>query len=212
MNALEEKVLELIGEDVDSPDVFLDTDAGMQPIRDSLSDAIQEIVMLTGSYKRPYLIPLREGQQFYRIRLSGGFGWVTDAWDVTNKRRLEQTDLIKLSAQNPRWMVDNADPREYLQVGMDIVGFYPKPSASSNMVELTLVEIPAPYTSERDRLKLRDSFQYAAVNYAVAEFWASRGDAFEAMKHMQLYAGALGLKTGYDQQPERQSAFRTQKQ
>ena len=52
MNAVETKVLELIGESTTSPDVFVDTAAGMAPIRDSINDAIQEITILTGGNKR----------------------------------------------------------------------------------------------------------------------------------------------------------------
>ena len=99
MNVLERNVLERIGEDPDSPDVFLDTDVGIAPIRDSLNDAIQEISMLTGSFKRQYLLPLRSGQAFYRFNLTNGYlGWVTDVWDVDRKERLTQTSLQKLSA------------------------------------------------------------------------------------------------------------------
>ena len=59
MNTLERHVLELIGEDPDSPDVFTDTEDGMKPIRDSLNDAIEEISMVSGSNKRVYTLPLR---------------------------------------------------------------------------------------------------------------------------------------------------------
>jgi hypothetical protein len=203
MNALEEKVLELIGEDPASPDVFTDDDEGMAPIRDSINDAIAEITMLTGANKRQYFLPLREGVGFYRLRLQhGSLGWITDVWSVTNQYRLEQTDLIRLSAHDPRWMVHSADPEAYLPLGRDIIGFYPKPSGSSDVVEITIVEIPSAYESDRDRVKLRHAFQYATVNYAVAEYWASRGDAGEAQKHMQLYLDALGLKQEYIQQSE----------
>lgn len=213
MNLLEEQVLELIGEDPEAPDVFTDDDVGMAPIRQSISDAIQEIVMLTGGYKRQYFIPLREGQGFYRIRLQhGDLGWVTDAWLVRNKVRLEQTDTIRLSKHDPRWMVHSADPEAYMPIGQNVVGFYPKPSGSSDVVELTLVEIPAAYTSDSDRIKVREQFRYAVVNYAVAEFWASRGDAMEAQKHMQMYMDALGIRRDYTQQPERPYAMQTQKE
>ena len=67
MNVLETHVLELIGEDPDDPDVFFDTDAGMEPIRDSINDAIEEIAMLAGSGKRTYRIPLKANQSFYRL-------------------------------------------------------------------------------------------------------------------------------------------------
>lgn len=196
MNLLERKVLELIGEDVDSPDVF--DDDGIQPIRDSVNDAIQEIAILTGGYKRKYSLPLRQGQMFYRFGLrTGYFGWIADVWDTTRQIRLEQTDVVRLSSYDYRWMVGSGFPEAYMQLGADLIGVYKKPSASANVLEVTLVEIPYPYESEDDRVKLRDSFQFAAVHYAVGEFWASRGDAKEASLHGNKYLQALGLKDGY---------------
>ena len=210
MNALETKVLELIGEDTDSPDVFLDTDAGMAQIRDSLNDAIQEIVMVTGSKVSKYYLPLRQDQTFYRFALNTGhLGWVTDAWSVNNRRRLDQTDLLKLASQDPRWMVSGADPREYFQIGLDVIGFYPKPASDSNTIELTLVEIPAAYETDTDRVNLRDDFHYAAVNYAVSEYWASRGDARQADTYMAHYLGALGLREVYTASHDRIPRFQT---
>ena len=213
MNALERKVLELIGEDPDSPDVFLDTDEGMAPIRDSINDAVQEIISLTGGNKRRYFIPLRSEQTFYRFRLANGeLGWVTDVFLVNQKRRLEQTDLIKLNTHDPRWMITNANPWAFLQLGSEIIGFYPKPSGNTDIVEIHIVEIPNAYTSELDRIRLRKSYQHAAVSYAVAEYWASRGDAMEAQKNMNLYLEILGLKRQYDPQSERRPMLETNKQ
>lgn len=200
MNSLEEKVLELIGESTSSPDVFTDDDEGMAQIRESISDAIQEIVMLTGGFKRQYFLPLREGQGFYRFRLAhGDVGWITDVWSVTQQRRLEQSDLIRLSNYDPRWMVSSGNPEAYLPAGQDIIGFYPKPSGSSDVMEITMVEIPSGYKSDADRIKLRTQFQYACVNYAVSDFWSSRGDAAESQKHFQMYLEALGLRQDYAQ-------------
>lgn len=194
MNSLETKVLELIGEDVDSPDVFVDTDAGMAPIRDSLNDAIQEIVMLTGSKTSKYFLPLRQEQMFYRFSLANGYlGWVTDAWSVNQKYRLEQTDLVRLTAYDPRWMVTSAEPRAYCQIGQDVIGVWPKPGSHSNIIELTVVEIPAEYETSTDRINIRREYEYAAINFAVAEFWASRGDARQAETFFGYYLQALGL-------------------
>lgn len=194
MNALETKVLELIGESTESPDVFLDTDAGMEPIRDSLNDAIQEIASLTGSKTGKYFLPLREGQQFYRFDLKYGYlAWVVDAWSVNRRRRLEQTDFVRLNNHDPRWMVTSAEPTAYMQIGQDVIGVYPKPSGDTNTLELTIVEIPKAYTTDTDRVNLREDFQYAAVNYAAAEYWISRGDARQAEMYMGYYLDALGL-------------------
>ena len=212
MNLLEKQVLELIGEDPDSPDVFLDTDAGMAPIRESLNDAIQEIVMLTGSHKRQYFIPLRASQGFYRIDLNHGhFGWVTDARMVNIKRRLEQTGILRLQAHDPRWMITSATPQAYFQIGTDVIALYPKPSASSDVLELTIVEIPNPYEQDTDRIKLKKDFHYATVHFAVAEYWASRGDVQEAYKHWGLYLDVLGLRDRFDNNPHSPQRLKTAK-
>jgi hypothetical protein len=198
MNYLEQKVLELIGESVESPDVFTDDDEGISQVRDSINDAIQEIAIITGGYKRQYLLPLRSGQAFYRFRPRNGyFGWVTDCWDITRKVRLEQTDPIKLSRFDPRWMTSSGSCEAYMQLGEDVIGFYRKPTSSAGGMEITIVEIPHAYTTDRDRIKLRDSFQSAVVHFAVGEFWASRGDAKEATNHGRIYMDTLGLKEDY---------------
>ena len=213
MNQLEKQVLELIGEDPDLPDVFLDTDAGMAPIRDSLNDAIQEIVMLTGSHKRQYFIPLRANQGFYRtIPNYGCMGWVTDAMLVNKKYRLEQTGILRLVNHDPRWMITSADPKAYFQIGTDVIALYPNPSASSDIVELTIVEIPDPYTNDADRIKLKSDFHYAAVHFAVAEYWASRGDVREATKHWGMYLDVMGMRNEFEQSAFNPQRFQTTKE
>lgn len=195
MNTLETKVLEIIGESTSSPDVFVDTDAGIKPIRDSINDAIQEIVMLTGGHRRTYFIPLRQEIGFYRMYLKyGEVGWITDVWSSNQQRRLEQSDLIRVSTRNPHWMKTNGTPDCYLPLGKDIIGFYPKPASNGDVMQVTLVEVPTPYTDAADRVKVRDQMQYAVVHYAVADYWATRGDAMEAQTHLGLYLDALGLR------------------
>lgn len=212
MNDLERHVIELIGEDPDSPDVFVDTAAGMTQIRESLNDAIEEICMVTGSMKRTYIVPLEASQMFYRLSFSQDeFGWVTDAFYHATKRRLEQTDLVRLNAWNPRWMQLNGSPQSYLPTGFNVIGFIPKPAAAE-IVELTCVVIPGRYSSDADRIKLRDEFKWAAVHFAVGEYYASRGDAQQAMYHHNNYLDRLGIQQIYplDQGEIRQ--FRTNKE
>lgn len=200
MNKLEKHVLEMIGENTSSPDVFLDTDAGMAPIRDSINDAIQEISIMTGGYKEKYILPLRKEQTFYRMEFTKGqFGWITDVWDIEDQRRLEQTDLLKESREDPRWMVHTSDPLRYFQVGLDIIGFSPRPSANDVNMELICVTIPDAYTSDTDRVKLRQSFEWAVVHYAVGEYYAGRGDKREATNHHSKFLDKLGLQELYHQ-------------
>lgn len=212
MHELEKKVLELIGESTSSPDVFTDDELGMAPIRDSLNDAIQEISMLIGSNKRQYFIPLRAGQQIYQLTLPYGYvGWVADVWLVNKQYRLEQTGIIKVTSHDPRWMISSGEPRAYFPIGNDVICLYPKPSASSDTLEVTVVEIPVEYTSGNSKIKLKSDFQYAAVHYAVSEYWASRGDAKEATTHYTLYADVMKLNKDFHRSPQRSSRFETNK-
>jgi len=194
MNALEKQVLRLIGESVTSPDVFTD----IQPIRDSISDAIQEIVMLTGGYHDRFTIPLVKDKTFYRLSLhNGDLGWIESAWLSNIQVPLEQTDFIMLNHHDPRWMQRSSRPVEYFMIGTEVVGFTPKPASSSDVVELDCVVIPAPYTTDKARLKVRDAYRYATVNYALSEYYASRGDAPKAEQHLELYGNVLGERLGY---------------
>ena len=198
MNILEERVLQLIGEDPESPDIYPDTDAGLEPIRNSLNDAIEEISMVTGSYKSKIYVPLVSEQMFYRLKIANGsLGWITDAWLVNQKRRLEQKDIIYMNKKDPRWMFSTGSPLAYIPIGDNIVAFWRRPGSSSDVVELQCVIVPGPYGSSNDRIKLRTEFQWACVHYAVSEWWASRGDAREALSHHNRYLELMGLRESY---------------
>ena len=211
MNSLEKQVLRIIGENVDSPDVFTDDAEGMAPVRDSINDAIQEINALTGGYTEQFYIPLVASKTFYRLSfLRGYFGWVEDCWLFNQKRRLQQTDLITLNRLDPRWLVHTGTPEEYVQVGPDIIGLSPKPSATSDVLELTCAIIPSAYTHDDDRIKLRDTYTRSAINYAVSEYYAGRGDARTANAHLAKYLESLGDIIGYRAKPST-AAFQSEK-
>lgn len=203
MNTLETHVLELIGENTSSPDVFADTDDGLEPIRESLNDAIEEIALLTGSVKEKYYVPITAEQPFYRLRLTrGAIAWITDAWLVNQQKRLAQTDVFSLSQHNPRWLDNVGTPEAYLPIGKDVIGLWPVPG-SEEIVELTLVVSPKRMTTSTDQIRLRDTFKWAAVKYAVGEFYASRGDAKEALVWHEKYLADLGLLGLYPKAQDR---------
>lgn len=200
MNNIEKLVLEMIGEDTDNPDVFIDTAAGMEQIRDSINDAIEEIAIITGAYKETFYLPLREGRSFYRfddLDTGGDVAWITDAFITTNRRRLEQTDLTRLCMQNPRFLIDSGTPLVYFPIGLDYLGIWPKPGADTDIVEVTAVIVPIRYTADTDRIKLRKDLKWATVNFAVGEYYASRGDAKKAIEHHNLYLQDLGIDLPY---------------
>jgi hypothetical protein len=212
MNSLETQVLELIGENTADPDVFVDTDAGLEPIRDSLNDAIEEISLVTSSMKRKYLIMLEENKNVYRLLFNRNqFGWITGVWDRINQRRIEQTDFIRLRNFNSRWLQNTGPPRSYVPVGLNAVMFWPKP-AGSGIYELDIAMIPERYQTSTDRITLRRTFEQAAVHFAVSEFWAGRGDARTAMVHFGEYLKRLGLDGVFNPAAEREGGFTTRKE
>lgn len=213
MNTLETEVLNMIGENTSSPDVFVDTAAGMAQIRDSLNDAIEEISMLTGNHKRTTIIPMEANMTFYQLSLNRDqLAWITDVWLVSIKRRISQKDFIWLSNFNPRWLQNTGTPERYCLIGKDIICIHPTPSASTDLLQITMVVVPDRYTLDTDRIKLRDSFKWAAVNFAVSEYWASRGDAKSAVRHHKAYIDLLGIQEMYPETAERKWYQKTEKQ
>lgn len=203
MNKLEKHVLEMIGENTSSPDVFADTDTGLTPIRDSLNDGIQELSIMTGAQKKDYILPLTQDATFYRLKFTQDqFGWVTDCWNPVNKWRLTQTDIHKENRENPRWVDYTGDPERYMQIGLDVIGIIPRPSGAGTVLNMKCVVIPDPYGSSTDRIKLRESFEWAIVHYAVGEYYAGRGDRREAMSHHQKFLEKLGLQEHYPESSE----------
>src|SRR5512135_3406279 len=170
MNDLETTVLRLIGENVSSPDVFINTDDGLAQIRGSLNDAIQELSAAKGNYARTYHLPLLANRQWYR--LNPATDWIAYpvlVWDRTNKRKLIMTSIGTLDKQDPYWMQTAGTPVKYVVVG-DYIGLYRRPDSKGIVLELKCVCIPAPYSSDRPPIKLRPENQRAAVSLAVSEF------------------------------------------
>jgi hypothetical protein len=212
MNTIETHVLELIGENIDSPDVFTDDSTGMAKIRDSINSAIEDICMVTGSYERRFLIPMQSGMMFYRITSDRDiFAWPKSVWLVNQKRRLEQKDLVWLLNYNPRFLYESATPQYYYLIGNDILGVHPAPPSTTDMLQIDAVAIPDRYTTDTDRIKLADNFQWGCAHYAVSEYWASRGDAITATDHFMRFLKHIDGQRLYPQTAERQWQQRSEK-
>jgi len=207
MNDLEKTVLQRIGENPSSPDVFDD----ITEIRDSINDAIEEICMLTGAHTEFFYMPLLKDRNFYRVSFAqGNYGWANNVWLSEQKRKLEQTDLIGLNAIDRRWQMAHGTPVMYTQISWDVICVYPKPSSDSGMIEITCAVIPGRYERDDDRVFLQSGWQRAATNYAIAEYWASRGDAVEARRNMNVYLDLLGERGLQPMAQEQVQGFKVQ--
>lgn len=204
INELEAQVLRIVGDNPDSPDVFFDGSIELEALRRSMSEAIQEITMLTGGHKTSFYIPLAKDVSFYAVRpKQGALGWIAEAWLIGEKRRLERTDLHRLNVLDPRWLKRRGNLDSYFEVGPEHFGVYPKPSASSDVLRLECVIVPDVADDTRRLAHLRDQFKWAVVDYAVGEYFASRGRDQDALSHSQSYAMTLGLAMQYPKSRER---------
>lgn len=208
MNSLETHVLRLIGENTTSPDVFTDDDTGIAQIRDSLNDAIQELCLVTGSYRRTYHLALLTERQFYRLAPQNDYlGYIMGCWDRNLKRRLERTDLLSLNREDAWWMKRTGPPLKYVQLGLNHIGIYMAPSVKGTVLELDCVMIPHAYSEDESPIKLRGNFQRAAVYLTVSEFYASRGDAKRGQEYFERYLETAGIMQLHPRQAERQYQY-----
>lgn len=199
-NSLETDVLNAIGESITTPDVYSD----LTPVRDSINAAIQELCLISGSYTRVYHLPLYTDRFFYRMSWANDhFGWITECWNRQQQRKLTQTDIATISLQDPWFLKRNGSPYQYMQIGYRYLGFDRAPASSGEVLEITCAVIPKAYTVDTDPVRLRPVFQRAATQYAVSEFFASRGDAMRAGEWLAKYLETAGAMQLHPKVPER---------
>lgn len=205
MNNLERHVLRLIGENLDNPDVFTDTAEGLEPIRDSLNDAIEELAMVIGYYRRRYLLVLHEERAIYRLDpQNDDLGWVIGVWDRENKRAFEQSDIWAIAAMDPWFIKRNGTPEWFYQMGWKYLGVYPRPGSKGRILELDCIMIPKPYAHEMKPIRIKEQWERAAVFRACSDFFASRGDAKRAGEFLTQYLETAQLMALHPETAERQ--------
>lgn len=194
MNDIEQYVLEQIGENVASPDIFTEGSEDMDFLRRSIHDGITETVMATGCYQSTYLLYLRAGRMFYRLRQTRDVMlYPVEVLDRQNNRKLLQTSFAELNGMGGRWMHDQGYPTHYWQVGHDVLGIYRAPSDSGKVLEVRCVSMPKEYTAD-EAPRIRDQFHKGVAHYALSEYYASRGDASRAAENYTAYIEMAGLE------------------
>jgi len=208
MNALESHVLRLIAENVDSPDVFTDTSEGLAPIRDSVNDAVEELCMVMGHYRRRYLMVCHEERAVYRLSPQNDeMGWVIGVWDRERKYHLTQTSMGNLAAHDPNFLGSDGIPDWWWQMGYEYIGLFPRPASKGRVLELDMIAVPKRYQHGQTPIRLKEQWQQAAVFRATSEFYASRGDANRAGEWFTRYLETAQIMGLHPEQSERMHRF-----
>lgn len=195
MNAIETYVLEQIGENTSSPDVFVEGSEDLAFLRRAIHDGITETCIATGAYQSTYLLYLRAGRNFYRLRQTRDVMlYPVEVLDRSNSRKLFQTSFAELASFG-EWMQDTGYPTHYWQVSHDVIGIWRAPSDSGRVLELRCISVPKEYDAEKgEEPRLRDQFQKAVAHYALSEYYASRGDAGRGTENYKAFLELAGLQ------------------
>lgn len=190
MNDLEMEVLRIIGEDPDSPDVY--TSNNITQIRDSISDAVEELAVVGAFLKKTFRMPLFNGVNFYKIGFTySQFVCVTSVYLPDKERLLEQSSVSAIEQHDPNWLTTNNTPEAYAPIGVDKIVFYPSYGEDGHHAEVECVVLPLRYSNDTQKTGLARDLESAPVNYAVAEFYASIGMLDRAARYQPLYESAL---------------------
>jgi len=197
MNSLEKRVLRIIGDDPDSPDVF--DDDNITPIRDSINDAIEEIAVMSGADKITYRMPIYANQNFYRFSFPKyQLAWVDSVYLPEKNRHVNQTSLGSVERRHPRWLTTSNTPEEYFIVGVNYIGFYPIYGDDGYHANIKCTILPTRYTRDTDVLRLREDRENAVIAYAAAEYFLTVLDMQSAIHWISRYnqfASTLNFKS-----------------
>lgn len=197
MNSIETRVLQFIGEDTSSPDVF--TTSNLTPIRDSINDAIEELCTLSESVVNTYKIPLIANTNLYKIDFSTNqFCYILSAFLPDKEKKLTATTLSGVERLDRRWMSTTNTPMMYFNIGVDQIGFYPMYGVDGHYVELRCVTLPKRYSRSTEVLQFREDFEDALVNYSVGEYFLSVQDLEKSARwfgEYNKYSGSFGFRT-----------------
>ena len=205
MNDIEKRVLEILGENVDDPDVFAEGTDAFTALRASVNAGIQDICALTGTYTQTYRLVMLDDRQFYRVLSQQDYwGYPAEVWDRANKRKLQQTDLAALMEETGWGLDASGTPWAYGQLGQEVLWFWPFDGNDGRVIEVRAVMVPKQYSETASEVKVRGNYRDAAAYWGASEMFAARGDATKATEYFQRYMEAAQLMALIPREAERQ--------
>jgi len=162
INLTEQIILEMIDEDLVTPDNWDGTDE----VRSWVADGIDELCAFGKFYRRLLNIPLRGGAPIYRFSPTEDVVIsVRSVWLRGQGRMLECIDFGKLIRRDPRWLRTRGSPWEYFVLDFTKFGVYPCYSDDEDIVEVDAVMFPDPYIGDEGPIEVRSDYMGALTSY-----------------------------------------------
>lgn len=191
INTIEQVILEMIQEDLATADNWDGTDE----VRDWIADGIDELCSLGRFYRRRLYVPLRADASVYQFSPTRDVViQVKGMWLQNQDRRLDQTDFVKLTREDPRWLLTRGSPWQYIILDFTKFLVYPCYSSAQDVVEVDAVLLPEPYTTARDLIEVHDGYEDGLVHYCRSMLYlripGRLQDAVGEYQRFLEYAGA----------------------
>jgi len=191
INTIEQIILEMIQEDLTTADNW----DGTSEVRDWIADGIDELSILGRFYRRRLYVPLRGDTIIYLFSPTKEVVvQVKGIWLQNKDRRLEQTDFVKLTRNDPKWLATRGSPWQYFILDFTKFGVYPCYSEDEDVVEIDAIMVAEPYTTHRDLLEVHAGYEDSLIHYCKSMLYlripGRLPDAVGEYQKFLEYAGA----------------------
>jgi hypothetical protein len=197
ITTIETVILEMIDEDLTTPDNWDGTDE----VREWVADGLDELCAIGKFYRRKLEIGLEGGVSVYSFSPTREVVVdVKSMWLRNKQRPLEQTSLRRLARQDPRWLSTSGPPFEYFIMDFEQFGIYPRYDDDEDSVEIDVVMIPEPYVGSTGMIGAHSDYEEGLVSYAKHMLYVRLGRVESAMAEYQEFLTLAGAGKMFQQQ------------
>lgn len=185
-NNIENEILRVSGENIDTPDVFIEGSAELLMLRTFINDAIQELCMLSGVYRKNYILTTKTNRMFYRIVPQYDYiSFINFILDRSRQLKLVKTELESIAKIDSFFLQRNGNASHYVMFGNEFLMLYPKPT-SSYALTINFTAIPKSYTESTDPIKIRKDYERAVIYDSLSKYYAYNRELDKAVDYMKM--------------------------
>ena len=192
---IQDRILEGIGDDPDSPVFFSQTQ-----LSNLIDEACEILTEDVRAVKRTSFVPLKQGVGFiYTPAVDPNFMAPIRVWNHGLDQRLTCLSMTELDAINIRWQETTTTPQVWFPVSWDLFGVYPRPSAAGGVLRIDYLAWPRALLDGADRPELPEATHDALVLYGQYMGNLKKWDSQSAMiplKALQLHKTVAQARSG----------------
>lgn len=189
ITTIETIILEMIDEDLTTPDNW----DGTSEVREWVADGLDELCSFGKFYRRTLTIGLEASTYIYDFSPTRELVIeVKSMWLRNQQRPLVQTSIESLARKNPYWLQTTGAPWEYFILDFEQFGVHPVYSTSEDSVEIDAIMIPELYVGSTGIVGTHMAYEESLIHYAKHMLYLRLGRIQDSVKEYQLFLTAAG--------------------